>query len=572
MKHSDQYQSKNRLAAVLLIWVLAACIVPNIWLSLTEPLTNVQALANILLPAGIYALLMSLSRHIGRSSLWMITVMFFAAFQIVLLYMYGRSIIAVDMFLNIVTTNPDEVGELLGNMFPIIAAIIIIYLTPISFSIVAVAGKWRLTRHTQSVTRRSGIILSLCGLILVGCSFFSSRHYYMLTDLYPVNVLYNVGLAVDRTKRLASYPETSSEYTFGATTSRLDSVAEIYVAVIGETSRADNWQLFGYHRPTTPELTRRSNLVGFSKALSQSNTTHKSVPMLLSALDASDFGDSIYTSKSFITAFREAGFKTAFISNQNRNHSFIDRFGEEADTCIFIRELTANTINGHYDTDLLEYIDRQIADGGSRQLIVVHTYGSHFNYIDRYPQENAQFTPDGPADAIKAFRNEQLNAYDNTISLTSRLLSSIMDRLELSGKRAALIYTSDHGEDIFDDERNLFLHASPCPSFYQIHVPFLIWTSSNFNEAYPDLLNNATINSEKFVASSKAYFHTLMEIAGIESPRVRPSASLVNASYTPEQPVYLNDHNRPVTLRESGLMAPDFHKLDSIGVSYTDLN
>lgn len=97
MKHSDQYQSKNRLAAVLLIWVLAACIVPNIWLSLTEPLTNVQALANILLPAGIYALLMSLSRHIGRSSLWMITVMFFAAFQIVLLYMYGRSIIAVDI-------------------------------------------------------------------------------------------------------------------------------------------------------------------------------------------------------------------------------------------------------------------------------------------------------------------------------------------------------------------------------------------------------------------------------------------------------------------------------------------
>ncbi|MDE6100298.1 MAG: phosphoethanolamine transferase domain-containing protein, partial [Paramuribaculum sp.] len=114
------------MAAALLIWVLAACLVPNIWLSLTEPLTFVQIVTNILLPAGVYAILMSLSRHIGRTSLWMITVMFFAAFQIVLLYMYGRSIIAVDMFLNVATTNPDEVGELLGNMFPIIGAIVII--------------------------------------------------------------------------------------------------------------------------------------------------------------------------------------------------------------------------------------------------------------------------------------------------------------------------------------------------------------------------------------------------------------------------------------------------------------
>ncbi|MDE6322584.1 MAG: phosphoethanolamine transferase domain-containing protein, partial [Paramuribaculum sp.] len=302
MKHSDQHiQSKPQMAAALLIWVLAACLVPNIWLSLTEPLTFVQIVTNILLPAGVYAILMSLSRHIGRTSLWMITVMFFAAFQIVLLYMYGRSIIAVDMFLNVATTNPDEVGELLGNMFPIIGAIVIIYVTPIAASVVAVVGKWRLSQQTKMTTRRCGTVATLCGLIFFGCSFFSSRNYSPLTDLYPVNVLYNVGLAVDRTKRLASYAETSAAFRFDARATHTDSVPEIYIAVIGETSRADNWQLFGYHRQTTPELTGRDNLVGFGKAISQSNTTHKSVPMLLSSLDASDFGDSIYTSRSFIT-------------------------------------------------------------------------------------------------------------------------------------------------------------------------------------------------------------------------------------------------------------------------------
>ncbi len=44
----------------------------------------------------------------------MFFLMFFAAFQLVLLYLYGRSVIAVDMFLNLVTTNPDEVNELLA--------------------------------------------------------------------------------------------------------------------------------------------------------------------------------------------------------------------------------------------------------------------------------------------------------------------------------------------------------------------------------------------------------------------------------------------------------------------------
>ena len=41
---------------------------------------------------------------------------FFCAFQIVLLYLFGNSIIATDMFTNLLTTNPGEAGELLGKL------------------------------------------------------------------------------------------------------------------------------------------------------------------------------------------------------------------------------------------------------------------------------------------------------------------------------------------------------------------------------------------------------------------------------------------------------------------------
>ncbi|MCM1348112.1 MAG: lipid A phosphoethanolamine transferase [Firmicutes bacterium] len=562
MKHSKQIYSQTGLAVILFFWVLIASVAPNVWLSLVEPLSPVQALANVLLPTGVYILSMSISRHIGRTALWMTFVMFFAAFQLVLLYMYGRSVIAVDMFLNLVTTNPGEVGELLGNLFPIIAAVVVGYLFPIIGAIVAVVKKWRLTEKFQRIMRMSGYWLTGAGTVCFVAGFFSSNPYNPLTDLFPVNVLYNAGVAIDRTDRLADYPRTSADYTFEAVSTRPDSIAEVYVAVIGETSRAENWQLAGYERPTTPALMNKDGLVYFPKTLSQSNTTHKSVPMLMSALDASAFGDSIYHVKSFITAFKEAGFHTAFFSNQNRNHSFIDLFGSEADTCVFIREdVTNSTTTHYYDKDLLKYLDRELAKGHKKQLIVLHTYGSHFSYMDRYPKEEEHFKPATPADAAPAYRDELVNAYNNTILYTSNFLNDVIGRLAGSGAQSALIYTSDHGEDIYDDSRRLFLHASPCPSYYQIHVPFLVWMSSGFRNNHPEIFTAALSNSDKFVASSQAYFHTLLDIAGLKSSQFNSSASVASPAYAPGPVRYLNDHNREVTLEEAGLLEPDFAKL-----------
>ena len=65
-------------------------------------------------------------------------------------------------------------------------------------------------------------------------------------------------------------------------------------------------------------------------------------------------------------------------------------------------------------------------------------------------------------------------------------LSRLIHMLEKQQVDAAMLYTSDHGEDIFDDSRHLFLHASPVPSYYQLHVPFLIWMSDTYRETYPE--------------------------------------------------------------------------------------
>lgn len=58
----------------------------------------------------------------------------------------------------------------------------------------------------------------------------------------------------------------------------------------------------------------------------------------MSDITACNF-DSIYHQKGIITAFKEAGYQTAFFSNQRYNHSFIDFFGKEADTFDFIKKI-----------------------------------------------------------------------------------------------------------------------------------------------------------------------------------------------------------------------------------------
>lgn len=160
-----------------------------------------------------------------------------------------------------------------------------------------------------------------------------------------------------------------------------------------------------------------------------------------------------------------------------------------------------------------------------------------------------------------------LNAYDNSIRYTSHLLSRIMSRLADDGSVAAMLYTSDHGEDIYDDDRGLFLHASPRPSAYQLHVPYLVWTSDAYNSAYPRTLENAVRNLGKNVSSSRSFFHTALDLAGIGCGAFDPAASVVNDLYAEPERRYLTDHNEAVPLDSSGLADPDFRYFSDHGIA-----
>ena len=86
--------------------------------------------------------------------------------------------------------------------------------------------------------------------------------------------------------------------------------------MIGEASRAANWELYGYDRPTNPRLKALGDeIVVFRNMLTQSNTTHKSVPMILSSVRTNEH-DELFRRKGLPALFNEAGFRTWFLSNQ----------------------------------------------------------------------------------------------------------------------------------------------------------------------------------------------------------------------------------------------------------------
>lgn len=550
---------------MLFIFSIIALALPNVVLAFTESVSVMTRITNVVLPVSAYWFLMTLSRKTGKMIWILFPLVFFAAFQMVLLYLFGRSVIAVDMFLNLVTTNPGEAAELLNNLLPAVAGVIVVYLPLLVLASCSIKARRALPEAFVRAQRRYSTAGMAAGVLCLGICLVKDSDFKVTNDIYPVNVGYNLVQAVSRSHATARYDRTSAGFTFKAKASHPADSSEVYVLVIGETARAANFGIYGYNRNTTPLMTGKPGLTAFNHVLTQSNTTHKSVPMLLSAADADNY-DRIYRERSIITAFREAGFHTAFFSNQKPNHSFIDIFGMEADDWKFIKNGPQGASNTP-DEELLPLIAEKLSEDHKKLFIVIHTYGSHFNYRERYPSAMAYFKPDNATEAKAVNRPQLINAYDNTIRQTDRLLASIMSMLEKSGTCSAMLYTSDHGENIFDDSRKLFLHASPVPSYYDLHVPFIIWTSRQYVRNFPETARAIAANRTKTVENSVTTFHTMLQLAGIKTRYRRDSLSVASSFYTPGRRHYLNDHNRPVTLDKTGMDDEDFEMFRLKGIT-----
>ena len=549
---SRTVKTRSRFTTLLTVYFFVALIIPNCILANTEPYSVWTVEALILMPLGFYMMWSVALRRSGVMIWLAFPFIFLGAFQIVLLYLFGNSVIATDMFTNILTTNPGEAGELLGNIYPAVVIVCAMYLPLLWLAAREIGLKRYISRTTRMNVGLTGAAIFAVGLLALWPAYAVSEERHVLRDeIFPLNAFYNLGLSGSEFRKVHYFEKTSEGFSFEPVRTAEAPGREVYIYIIGEAARAMNWQLYGYDRETNPELARIDDLVVFRDMLTQSNTTHKSVPLILSSV-RTDEHEELFRRKGLPALFNEAGFDTWFISNQSPQGAMIDNLAHDARHLIYIR-------SPRYAMQLPEEGTKvHEASHSPKLLIILHCYGSHFSYHQRYPREFAHFKPDADVAISRQNREMLVNAYDNSIRYTDHFLAETIAYLRsLKDTSSALLYCADHGEDLIDDERDRFLHASPTTTAYQLYVASLAWFSDAYRRNFPEKVAAAMAN-ETAPATTHALFHTMADMASIQGRFISHEASLVSPEYDRTAPRrYLNDHNEAVPYMKTGLAPQD---------------
>ena len=279
---------------------------------------------------------------------------------------------------------------------------------------------------------------------------------------------------------------------------------EVYVLVIGESSRKNNWSLYGYSRNTNPKLSSTNNILTFKDVVTEWPLTQKSIPLILSRVTVSNIA-SILDEKSLISAFKETGFKTFWLTAQpfDRFAGNINVLSDEAN----VTKYFARNFDHHLLKPLKDALKTN-KDKNKKLLLVVHTKGSHIQYSYRYPKEFEVYSNDKSL----SYKHRLINTYDNTILYTDNFLANVIQILKQENLISAMYYISDHGENLIDDERKLLGHNYS--NEYDIPIPMLFWYSNEYKENYPLKILNAEKNANK-KSSTANTFYSILDMANI---------------------------------------------------------
>lgn len=274
---------------------------------------------------------------------------------------------------------------------------------------------------------------------------------------------------------------------------------DVCILIIGESARRDHFSLYGYERTTNPLLEK--DPVRAFIATSADTYTTAGVKAILAHKPTNELYEILpnYLYRSGV----DVVWRT---SNWGEPPVHIDDYMTVGDIA-----KEHPDADDRFDGILLEGLRERIAASQSRKmLIILHTNTSHGPvYYKRYPEEFEKFTPVcTTVEMSKAVKEELINAYDNTILYTDYLIHSTIEILkDFPEKRGTVIYVSDHGESL--GENNLYMHGVPmymAPA-EQIEIPFIVWHSEGLEKI-----------KEIDEVGQYHVFHSILHFMGIESP------------------------------------------------------
>jgi len=384
-----------------------------------------------------------------------------------------------------------------------------------------------------------------------------------LSDLiepgYPFGLLQRIEKYRSQWQEVRANSSKLDSFHYGAYRTTPVAHRQVYVLVIGESSRRDRWQLFGYKRATNPELVKVPNLIPIPNMLSSWPVTIMAIPQLLTRKSINDTRLT-GTEASILRAMQEAGFETWWISNQSPVGEFdspVSMYALEANNTLFLNHATLAS-SGSYDEVLLQPLSDALKESHKDLFIVLHMMGSHDSYDKRYPEEFKHFRPtfDDENSSLSSVER-QANSYDNSILYTDHVLAQAINILSTDNVISTLFYVSDHGEALATPTCSKTGHGEG--TRYEFEVPGLFWYSDSYAKAFPQRLAAFRANADKPTLSADT-FESLFDMAGIEFPGLDRQKSLFSTSWRYEprvvNSIWQTDFDKAVFSKKCAIVLP----------------
>ena len=394
-----------------------------------------------------------------------------------------------SMVVNIIDTTPAESFALMSTKL-----VLVIGLTGI---LAAVLTFWFRIRRSKShlnsvMTRLVSIVVSVLCILLVASLFYKDyaslfrNEKELIKSLGPSNSI-AATLSWYKHNQMAHLPLVQIGTDAKTNPKMLNGTKKnLTIIVLGETTRAVNFQLNGYERENTP-LLAKDDVTYFPNTESCGTATAVSVPCMFSNMPRAHYdADLASHQEGLLDIIQRAGTQVLWNDNDGGCKGACDRVPNQNMTTL---NLAGMCHDGEcYDDVLFHGLDDYINNLKGNGIIVLHTIGSHGpTYYNRYPEKFRKFEPTCDTNQIQDCSHQQLvNTYDNTVLYIDYIVDKAIGVLKAHQDQfnTSLVYLSDHGESLGED--GVYLHGLPysiAPS-EQTHVPMLIWLSEDYRKQF----------------------------------------------------------------------------------------
>jgi len=439
-------------------------------------------------------------------------------------------VIDPSMMTNVLQTDPREVRDLLS--LRLVVHVVLLAALPM-------AVLWRLPlQHkrfkVQLVRNLAAFVIAWLVLLALVVALFADlgatmrNHRSMRYLINPLNSFFALGVLAKQSNVKPAGPPAPIGLDAQVVPRAAGSLPPLLLLVVGETARADHFALNGYARATNPELAKL-DVVSFTDVTSCGTNTAASLPCMFSHLGRRDFGSRSGEHENLLDLVQRAGMAVLWLDNQAGCKGLCERvphaFASEAPAGQSSATAALCNEGECFDEALLIGLDARLAalpeSARARGvLIVLHQMGSHGPaYSKRSPPERKAFLPECTTNVLQQCdRSALVNAYDNSIAYTDHVLARTIAWLRERDKQYApmLLYVSDHGESL--GENNLYLHGMPyaVAPREQTHVPMVAWIAPQA-PGISGLTLECLRRERNKTLSHDNLFHTALGVLGIRA-------------------------------------------------------